>query len=190
MNKTLFLLAAFGLILLAACTSDAELPPAERYEKDLAASLAGTERTDAVYLGIDLGITRKEYYDRCTELNKQQKIVMAGGSNAVDHPLKDELPREATMRLTPGFGEDRTTINTMTLTISYDDWAPWNKEAQASELIKDMYDFCIKTFGEGFYVVPDEKRGSVLVQFKNNRRIDVWVKDEREVEMLFTDTRG
>lgn len=187
MNKMLFLLAAFGCTLLNGCTSDADLPPAERYEKELAASLASNERTDDVFLGLDLGIARKEYYDRCTVLNQQQKIVMAGGNNAVQYKLTDELPRVATLTFAPDFGEDRKSIKVMTVTASYDDWAPWNKDAQATQLIKDLYEFCIETYGKGFYVVPDEQRGSVLVQFKNNRRIEVWVKDEREVMMRFTD---
>lgn len=187
MNKTFFLLAAFGFTLVFACGPD--LPPAERYAKELAESLESTSTNNNLFLGLELGMPRKAFYDRCTILNQNKEITMAGGGNAVNHTLEDELPRVATMTFEPDFGEDRKTIKAMDVLVSYDDWAPWNKDAQASQLIKDLVPLLKEMYGGGFYVVPHDRLGSVLVQLEGNRRIAAWVKDERYVQVRITDLR-
>lgn len=187
MNKIFFLLAAFGLSLLASCKSDADLPPLERYQRDLAESLATTSRNNNIFLGLELGMPRRGYFDRCTVLNKNKEITMGAGGNAVDYKLKDELPRLATMTFAPDFGEDRKSIKAMTVLVSYDDWSPWNKASHADQMLKDLYPFLKETYGGGFYLVPHDDHGSVLVQLEDNRRIAAWVKDERFVQVRITD---
>ena len=187
MTKNFFLLLIFGLLTLPGCKSDADLPPLERYEKALAEGMASTQIENEVFLDLDLGIPRQAYFDRCTVLNQQKRITMSGGGNAVDYRLEDELPRPAIMTFAPDFGEDRKSIKAMTVLVSYNDWSPWNKDSHAPRLLQDLYEFLTAEYGKGFMVVPHEELGSVLVQVRHNRRIAAWVKDERFVQVRFTD---
>jgi hypothetical protein len=187
MTKNILLLVFFGLLTLAGCKSDDDLPPLERYQKALAEGMASTETENEVFLGLDLGIPRKAYFDKCTVLNQQKRITMGGGGNAVDYRLTEELPRPATLTFAPDFGDDNKSIKAMTVLFSYDDWSPWNKESHAPQLLQDLYRFLTAEYGKGFMVVPHEQLGSMLVQVKNNRRINAWVKDERFVQVRFTD---
>lgn len=187
MNKNLFLLAMLGILSAFGCQQEADVPPLERYEKALAAGLASNQTENEVFLDLDLGITRKAYFDKCTVLNRQKRITMGGGGNAVDYRLKEELPRPATMTFAPDFGADNKSIKAMTVLVSYDDWAPWNKKSHAPQVLRDLYPFFTKTYGKDFMVVPHEELGSVLVQVKHNRRIAAWVKDERFVQVRITD---
>ena len=189
MNKTLLLLAVLGFTLAFGCKPDADLSPAERYAKELAAAKTADGSIDDFYLGLELGIARQEFYDRCTELNKKQLITMGGGGNNVEHQLKDELPRPAVMSFAPDFSEDRSTVEAYTVLLSYVDWSPWNKDSHAEQLLKDLYPVLIEEYGDGFYAVPNERVGSVLVQIKGSRRIAAWVKDERYVQVRFADMR-
>jgi len=185
MNKITFLLAVFGFTLVTGCGPD--LPPAERYAEELAESLNSTATNNDIFLGLELGMPRQGYYDRCTVLNKNKLITMSGNGTGVDHKLPDALPRAATMTFGPDFGEDRKSIKAMTVLVQYDDWSPWNKASHADQLLKDLYPWLKENYGEGFYVVPHEQRGGVLVQLEDNRRIAAWMKDERYVQMRFTD---
>lgn len=187
MTKNFFLLFLLGLLTLNGCNSDADLPPLERYEKALAKGMASTKSENDVFLGLDLGIPRRAYFDKCTVLNRQKRITMGGGGNAVDYRLKEELPRPATMTFAPDFGDDNKSIKAMTVLVSYDDWSPWNKDSHSPQLLKDLYPFLTAEYGKGFMVVPHEQLGSMLVQVKDNRRINAWIKDERFVQVRYTD---
>ena len=189
MQKVFFLIIALGTCWLAGCSSDADLPPAERYAKDLAAAREATATSNDFYLGLEIGISRKEYYDRCTVLNREQKITMGAGGNTVNHNFQVGLDRPATMTFAPEFTEDRKTVTAFTVLLSYVDWSPWNTKSHADQLLRDVYPFLTKTYGE-FYAVPHERVGRVLVNFSNNRRISAWLKDERYVQMRFTDLRA
>lgn len=187
MTKNYFLLLLLGLLSFAGCKSDADLPPLERYEKALAEGLASSQVENEVFLGLNLGIPRQAYFDRCTVLNQEKRITMSGGGNAVDYRLESELPRPAVMTFAPDFGEDRKSIKAMTVLVSYNDWSPWNKDSHAPKLLQDLYEFLSEQYGTGFMVVPHDELGSILVQVKDNRRIAAWAKDERFVQIRFTD---
>ena len=162
--------------------------PQERYEVALAEGLASDEVTNELFLGLQLAETDKEFYDRCTRLNMEQKITMGSGGNRVDYKLGDALKRPATLTFYPDFSADRPRIiEAMDLEIVYDDWSPWNKEAHAPKLLADVAEWAKNNFGGGFEVVDHPKHQKVLVQVKNNRRAAFWVLDTKAVRGRFTD---
>jgi hypothetical protein len=183
-------LACFGLLFLSSCQVD-DRPPEERYAEALAEGLASDLVTNDLFLDLELDMTDQEFYDQCTRLNQQKLIVMGSGGNRVNYAMSDELDRPATMTFYPDFSEDNPRrILAMDLEISYDEWSPWNKNASSAELIKDLYDYAKKEYGDDFIPVPDERFKVVFAQVKNNRRIAFWIKDERTVRGRITDLRA
>lgn len=190
MIRYVFLPAFFGLLLLSSCQSDDRLPE-ERYAEVLAIGLASEAVTDEVFLGLKLNMTDQEFYDQCTQLNRQQLIVMGSGGNRVNYAMDDELDRPATMTFYPDFSEESPRrIRAMNVEFSYDDWSPWNKDASSAALIKDLYQFAREEFGGDFIPVPHDRHKVVFAQVKNNRRITFWIKDERIVRARITDLRA
>jgi len=186
MKKLIFLFALLGGLTLTSCNSDADLPPLERYEKAHARGVASSTKTNDFFLGLELGIAKREYYARCTVLNKNQQITMAGGGNAVDHQLPDELDRPAVMTFAPDFG-DSYTVEAMDLLFTYVDWSPWNKNAHSDKLLKDVAVWMDEQYGGDWIVVPHEVLGSIVTQVNNNRAIAIWMKDSQIVQARFTD---
>lgn len=186
MKRLILSLATVAMLLCLACTNDGT--PQERYEAALAAGLASTETTNDLFLGLKLAETDKQFYDRCTQLNQAQKIMMGSGGNRVDYQLGSSLARPATLTFYPDFSADRPRIiKAMDLEIIYNDWAPWNKEAQSPKLIADVAKWAKKQFGDGFEVVDHPQHQKVLVQVKNNRRAAFWVMDTKTVRGRITD---
>lgn len=188
MKKLIFLFALLGGLILPGCTNDADLPPLERYEKAHARGVSSSQVEDDFFLGLELGIPKREYYDRCTVLNKNQQITMAGGGNAVDHQLPDELGRPAVMTFAPDFG-DSYTVEAMDVLFAYVDWSPWNKNAHSDKLLKDVAMWMDELYGGDWIIVPHKTLGSIVTQVKNNRAIAIWIKDSQIVQARFTDLR-
>lgn len=181
-------LTALAMLLCSACINEPKGTPQERYEAALAKGLASEEVTNDLFLGLELAVTDKQFYDRCTELNKQQKVTMGSGGNRVDYKLGDALPRPATLTYYPDFSEDRPRIiKAMDMEIIYDDWSPWNKDAHTPKLMADVAKWAKKKFGDGFEIVDHPQHQKVIVQVKNNRRITFWALDTKAVRGRITD---
>jgi len=175
MKQLLLSLATVAMLLAYSCTGEPEGTPRERYEAALAAGLASEETSNDLFLGLQLAETDKEFYDRCTELNIQQKIMMGSGGNRVDYQMGNALARPATLTFYPDFSEDRPRIiEAMDMEIIYNDWSPWNKDAHSPKLLADVAQWAEKKFGDGFEVVDHPKHQKVLIQVKNNRRAAFW----------------
>lgn len=183
MMKQVFLsLATVAMLLATSCSNGPEGTPQERYEAALAKGLASSGISNDLFLGLELAETDKEFYDRCTQLNIEQKIMMGSGGNRVDYQLGDALTRPATLTFYPDFSEDRPRIiNAMDMEIIYNDWSPWNKDAHSPKLLADVAKWAKKQFGDGFEVVDHPNHQKVLVQVKNNRRTAFWVLDTKAV---------
>lgn len=189
MNALLFrCLSVCSLLFFLACDAGT---PTERYEAALATGLASSETRNELFLGLELAETDRQFYDRCTELNRQQKIVMGSGGNRVNYAMGDALDRAATLTFYPDFSEDRPRIIlAMDVEIAYDDWSPWNTAAHVPALFPDVAEWARAQFGDGWNVVPHPKHGKVLVQVRDNRRIAFWALDTRVVRGRMTDLRA
>jgi len=88
MKPLLLSFTTLAMFLLAACNTQPEGTPQERYDAALAEGLTSSKVSNDLFLGLQLAETDKEFYDRCTELNIQQKIMMGSGGNRVDYQIR------------------------------------------------------------------------------------------------------
>lgn len=96
-------------------------------------------KNDSLFLGMYLGMPQEEFFDHCTELNKQELITQAsGGNTSVEFRIKDEYEKEVSMRFFPTFIDYK--IYEMPVTYSYIPWAPWNKQYQSDVLLEQVYE--------------------------------------------------
>lgn len=165
-------------VLFSSCRSH------EYYDK-LDAELASGARYDSLFLDINFGMTQKEFYAHCWELNKQRQVSNGSNNSSVLYKLDDELSHPADMNFYPEFYEGK--IVKMPVVISYNAWAPWNEELNADHLVKDVLVLFKKWYGDDFMTISAENRGTAYVKIDGNRRISIYKKNESQVEVLFTD---
>ncbi|MEM6699531.1 MAG: hypothetical protein AAF806_15615 [Bacteroidota bacterium] len=169
-----FWILFFGILLSTSCKSEYE-QMVER-EKGI--------QQDSLFLGITFGMTSKEFYAHCWELNKQELIKQGPVNQTVEYNLDDELRQEGHMYFYPKFQDDK--IHEMPVTFSYDA-LPWTDEYSLDTLYEDVQNLVTDWYGELTEFTHPEK-GSVLVRVDGNRRIRVF-KDpmNTKVKVIFTD---
>jgi hypothetical protein len=143
---------------------------------------------DKLFLGFYLGMPQKDFFDHCTELNKQQLITQGpGGSTNVEHLIKNQFSSEVSMRFFPTFIDQR--IFEMPVTYAFISWAPWNKQFWADQLLDEVLTEYKKTYGNDFKLLNHPTQGKVYYKIDGKRRINLFVKDEQFVQAVFTDLK-
>jgi len=175
--KTLsFLLAMVSL--LVSCRSH------EYYDK-LEKELASGQRYDSLFLDISLGMTQKDFYAHCWEMNKQGIVTHGGQNMTVEYEMPDQLKAEAKMNFYPDFHEGK--VYKMPVTFTYKAWAPWNEHLSADSLLLDLVELYKVWYDDDFIKVGKEGERVAYIMIKGNRRISLYKKNVSEVEAMYTD---
>jgi hypothetical protein len=170
----IFCVVVFGL---TACNKDP-------YHKLVEQEAATGKRYDSLFLGMKLGMERKEFYDQCWKLNKQQLIMQGPSNMSVEYKI-NELKEPALFRFYPNFYKDK--VYEMPGSFSYDSWAPWNKHLFADSLLEDVKTLLEKWYGEGFIKVSRKDGKFAYVKVNGNRRISLYTVSDQYVHAIFTD---
>lgn len=145
-------------------------------------------QTDSLFLGIHLGMAQKDFFDHCTELNKQQIITQGpGGNTNVEYRMKNEFDNEVSMRFFPTFIDNK--VYEMPVTYSYIAWAPWNKQYWSDSLLGKVLDKYKEWYGDDFKLLNHPTQGKVYYKIDGKRRINLFVQDEQFVQAVFTDLK-
>ncbi|MBR9922265.1 MAG: hypothetical protein GYB31_15615 [Bacteroidetes bacterium] len=177
---SLFVAITGTLLLFASCNKTMS------YDEMLYKELESGEVYEDLFLGMELGMTSKQFYAQCWELNKEQKIMQGPGNLSVQYE-PEELDYPGTMNFYPDFYEDK--IASMPMIFEYKSWAPWNKDMFSDKLAMDVKDMFESWYGSGFKVHDHPKYGKVLAKVDGNREIIIHIKDDRLVEAWINDLR-
>lgn len=143
---------------------------------------------DSLFLDMYLGMDKKDFFDHCTALNKQEIIVQGGGGTTnVEYRMKEEFDSEVVMRFFPTFIDDK--IFEMPVIYSYVAWAPWNKQYWSDVLLEQIATLYKKGYGDDFRLIEHPVQGKVYIKIDGKRRINIFVKDEQFVQVVFTDLK-
>lgn len=164
--------------------------PLEKYEELVARELASNKKNDSIFWGIRFGMTQKQFFNHCWEMNKKG-IITDGtdgkGNMYILYKLKNELPYVASMNFYPKFND--STITGMKALYHYDGWVPWNKSLSADSLLPNIVRLYKKTYNDGnaFIEMNDKKKGPLFAKVDGNRRIVITKEDDVQVKVEFTD---
>ena len=148
----------------------------------------GGTKSDSLFLGLYLGMHQKDFFDHCTELNRQQKITQGpGGTTSIEHKILDTYEGDVSMRFYPTFIEKK--IYEMPVTYTYESWAPWNKEYSSIALFPKIFETYKSIYGDDFKVVNDPYQGKIYYKMDGKRRINLFIKDDQFVQAIFTDMK-
>ncbi|CAN5450811.1 hypothetical protein BH23BAC1_BH23BAC1_17160 [soil metagenome] len=176
LNRIIFLSIIF---LVFACSKESE------YNQMVERELAKTMRQDSLFLGLKFGMTQKEFFNHCWELNQKKAIKEGPQSQSVEYKMSKELSKPAVMNFYPEFHDDK--IYQMPVSITYEAWAPWNKNLFSDSLQLDVLKFFEKHYGKGFIKIEHPQKGIAYVKMDSNRRISIYKKNDSDVSIIFTD---
>jgi hypothetical protein len=168
-----------AVLFLGACT------PGSRYEKKLKKELASGIRYDSLFMGMHLGMSDKDFYTLCWELNREGVIRQSHSNTSVEYHPGEKLDYPSTMTFYPNFKEGK--IVEMPVQFSYDGWAPWNKKYSSAQLVEDIREWYEKEYGKGFIAVTHPLKGKAFIKIDGNRRITIYQEDDLYAWAIFTD---
>jgi hypothetical protein len=172
---------AICFALINSCKSDIA-----KYDELVNTELGRGVRKDSLFMGVKLGMKKKEFYTHCWDMNKKGLFIDGTNSMSVLYKMKKELKHPASMNFFPDFADDK--IYRMRVTYSYDAFAPWNKNLMADSLQADVINLCKKWYqGNDFITVTDSLKGTIHVKVDGNRRIVVGKFNEAQVKVIYTD---
>ena len=177
------LLIVFLLVVILACQ------PSNPYLEMETRELAKSERYDSLFFGLYLGMPAINFYSRCWKLNEKGVIRQGATNTSVYYEIKD-FREPAGMDFYPRFHEEK--IVEMPVTFSYHAWAPWNKHLFSDSLKLEVLNLMESWYGDGFIEIPspsDLQGGNAFVKIDGNRRISIYNKDDRVVNVDIVDLR-
>jgi len=176
-----WILFSVWLLPVFSCNSDSR-----RYDKLVKNELSRGVRKDSLFMGMKLGMTSKEFYTHCWQMNKKGLFFAGPGNMTVSYKLDKELKYPASMNFFPDFRQGK--IYKMKVIFSYDAFAPWNKNLFADSLQLDVLRLLKKWYKDkDFISMTDATRGTILVQVDGNRRIIIGHSDDAHVKVDYTD---
>ena len=178
MNK--FLISILLFITIISCQTN---PYLELEKKELSSGV----RYDSLFLGVKFGMTSKEFYAHCWDLNRKKLITQGPSNNSVRYYLPTEsIGQKIEMLFYPVFDND--IVYEVNTTFSYTGWAPWNKETSSDYLIDEVREILSEWYNSKFYEIKNPKNNSTLyTTVSGNRRIVITKVSEREVRARYTD---
>jgi hypothetical protein len=180
--KSYFKWMIFFIILISGCSQS----DYDQYRHLVKRELGRGVRQDSLFLGIKFGMTTKDFYAHCWELNKKGLITDGNNNTAVLYKLTKEFQYPVSMNFYPDFRGNR--IYKMRTDFSYDAWAPWNKRLFSDSLQLDVVRLYKKWYGDkNFISMSDSLRGTIFIKVDGNRRIIIGRYDDMHVKVDYTD---
>ncbi len=177
-KQKLRLLIPFLVLFTFSCESE--------YNKVTKAELDKGVRYDSLFLGINLGKPKRDFFEICWDLQKKGVVSSSSHDNYVVYNLNND-PLKIQMHFYPETDQENI-ISEMDVLFGHSGWAPWNEEYQSKEMlpvVKDTLESWYK--GNKFFSVQLENEEDIWVKIDGNRRIALRVKDDQFVQAKFTD---
>ena len=187
MNRNIRILGLLGLfvsLLLGSCRSD--------YTQMVESEAKNPTPTEDLYFGFKVGQNRKQFFDRCWELNKMGKVTKGPNNKTVQHTF--ETTKEGQTSIVYEFYGIFTPEQLMTgldMGFYLEAWAPWNTDLYAEKLIPQIKDSLVKWYpGNEFKsVYLKELDREVWIKIDGSRQILLYPKNEKEITAKLEDLR-
>jgi hypothetical protein len=169
LHSTLTKLNIFALLLLSSTSCQSE------YEKMESRELKSGKVANEIFLGLELGMPQKAFYETCWELNKKGILSNGPSELSVEYTAKMSSGNAAKMRFYPKFEDQK--IYMMPVEFTYEGWAIWNEDLAAEKLREDVIKLFEEWYGPGFIEVTNEDKSQIVfVKVDGNRRIRIFKK--------------
>ncbi len=174
------------IIVLGFVSCETEEAPKTLYEKIEREELKKGTRADSIFLGINFGMKKEDFFIHCADLNKDSIISEGVGINVL-YDIPNDLKFPSRMLFYPDFREGE--IFRMRTKWIYTNWSPWNKETHGQSLKKDIASLMKEWYGGNDFIrVPHPIDTAAIVKIDGNRRILIETNlTGTEVKATYTD---
>lgn len=156
------------------------------YEKLEKKELGSGKQVNELFLGLELGMDRKTFFETCWELNKQGKLSNGPSALSIEYKTQLASGNQASMRFYPQFELEK--IYLMPIEFTYEGWAPWNEDLIVENLRTDVVKLFEEWYGPGFIEVTNEDKSQIVfVKMDGNRRIRIFKKHLSVVRVEISD---
>jgi len=175
------------LCLLSSCKSD--------YEKLVQSEMASGETYEDLMFDLKMGQTKKQFYEQCWELNKNQQISQGPTNENVLYLIPTEqIPSDTNKveMLFFGIFDDDDVMRGLRQRFFYTAWSIWNKQMQSDKLIEKVKEYYQVKYGGNEFMELDlglDGKARGFVKVDGNRQITVYQKDHKEVGGRIEDLR-
>lgn len=170
-------------ILLVSCeTSEYDRTVLEEMDKGI--------QLDGLKFGLAFGDTHQEFYDKCTELNKQHLITVGDVKHFAVHQLHDpKINRTMKYYFYGKFLKDKDLMVGLDMQFSYEGWGPWADDLQSDKLILAVMDTLQKWYpGNAFKRLDNPKlKEPLYYKIDGNRQIILHTEGPRDVVGIIED---
>jgi hypothetical protein len=182
----------FNLILIFLLTGlfACQQTDMQRYTKLVRKERESSKVVNEIYFGISLGMSSKDFYAHCWEMNKKGLFKDGPGNTCVIYQLeKQELKYPGFMTFYPEFKEG--TIYSLWTKFEYSGWMPENKRLSSDSLLPEVIKLYQKWYPDGnpFMKIVNKEKGDAWVKVDGNRRILLRKYDDMDVKVDYVDTR-
>jgi len=168
---------------LISCKSD--------YEKLVISEMASGVEYKELPLGLSTGITKKEYFAECWDLNKQKVISQGSGNQYAKYYLMPEGVTDSLYKIKMlfyGMFDKEDVMRGMDMKMEFTNWAPWNEEFQSPMLMNTLEEHYMSTYnGNPFLSIKVSDQLSARVKVDGNRRITMYPIDDQKAAVKILD---
>ncbi len=154
--------------------------------------MANGIRNDSLVFNIKFGDSKKDFFNRCWQLNKEGLVSQGPNNKYVQHILKTPKQGKSNINmLFYGIFDRENKITGMDLLFSYTGWSPWNKKLTATNLVPALKD-SLETWypGNPFIALTlKETAEEAFIKVDGNRQITIYARDTKDVVVKMEDLR-
>lgn len=132
--------------------------------------LATNVKRDTLLLDLRFGMTQREFFTHCWELNKEG-IVKEGATNSTVHFQIEKFGKKYDVNFYPVFYEGR--IVGLPVEYSYTVFSPWNSDYSLDLLFEEIMNIYRSDYGDDFLKIESKER-IAYVRVDGNRRISIF----------------
>ena len=172
-------------LFLASCESD--------YSKKIKSELESGDSYENLFLDLNVGDTKKDFYDKCWLWNKKGLVSQGPGNQYAKYNLdlsegKDSLGNVELLFY--GIFDDNDVMYGMDMKMSYKAWSLWNEKYHATSLVNDLQEYYIKLYGKNKFIpITIEKEVTAYAKIDGNRQILIYPINKKDVAVKITDTK-
>jgi len=185
LNHIIFVFVS-ALLVFSSCESE--------YTKLVNQEMAKGEIHTNYLFNLEVGDTKKEFFDKCWQLNKEQKVSQGSGNKYAkffDEPRvgEDSLARVTTLFY--GIFDDNDIMHGVEMKMSFYSWSPWNDTYRSDALISFMKKRYMKELGGNEFIeLKIDDKNTAYVKVDGNRRIRMYILSPQEIMVKIEDLRN
>ena len=181
MNQGIFKFAIMsGLLIVGTFTISCD-----EYNTLVKKELASGIKNDTLILDLRFGMTKREFFGHCWELNKKG-IINEGLNNTSVHFPMEQFGKKYDVDFYPDFHEGK--IVSLPVEYTYQAFAPWNSDYSLDVLLNEILILYKQEYGDDFLKIESDDRGVAYVKVDGNRRISIFGNlNKNSVTVLYLD---